>query len=61
MLWWIGAAVVGLMGVACGVNLGSRVAKGAENVWQPSILGWAVGFHGVLGMLALFLVMKTVG
>lgn len=61
MLWLIGAAVVGLMSVACGVNLGSRVSKGAENVWNPSIFGWAIGFHGAAGLLALFLVTKSIG
>lgn len=61
MLWAIGAAVVGLMSVACGLNLGSRVGKGAERVWQPAIFGWAFGFHGAAGVLALFLLLHVRG
>jgi hypothetical protein len=61
MLWWMGAVVVGLMSVACGLNLGSRVSRGAENIWQPAIFGWAVGFHGAAGLLALWMITKTIG
>ena len=60
-LFLVGAALLALCSVACGVNLGSRVAKGAEKVWSPQILGWAVGFHGVAGVAALMLVMRTRG
>jgi hypothetical protein len=59
MVWMIGTAVVGLMSVACGINLGIRVAKGSERVWQPSIFGWAVGFHGAAGVLALYLLTQA--
>lgn len=61
VLLWVGAAVLLLGSVACGVNLGSRVSKGAEKVWSPQILGWAVGFHGAVGVAALMLVMRTRG
>jgi len=61
MWWFVGAALIALMGVACGVNLGARVARGGEFVWQPSILGWAVGFHGAMGVLALWMVTRAIG
>jgi hypothetical protein len=59
MVWIAGAAVVALMSVACGLNLGVRVAKGEARVWQPSVLGWAVGFHGAGGVLALWMLMQA--
>ena len=61
VLLWIGAAVLLLCSVACGINLGIRVAKGAEKAWSPQILGWAVGFHGVAGVAALMLIVQTKG
>jgi hypothetical protein len=61
MLWVIGAIVVGLLGTACGVSLGARVSKGAESVWQPAIWGWAIGFHGAMGVLSLWMLTRAVG
>lgn len=61
MLYWIGAVVVALMSVACGINIGGRVSAGKENIWQPAVFGWAIGFHGAAGLLALFLLTKTLG
>jgi len=61
VLLWIGAALLALCSVACGINLGSRVSSGAEKVWSPQILGWAVGFHGAAGVAALMLIMQTRG
>ncbi len=58
---WVGAVVLLLCSVACGVNIGARVAKGAEKLWSPQILGWAIGFHGVVGIAALMLIMRTRG
>jgi uncharacterized protein YjaZ len=59
MLWIVGGAVVALMSVACGLNLGSRAASGKELVYQPAWAGWAVGFHGAAGVLALWLFMQV--
>ncbi len=61
MLLWIGAAVLLLCSVACGINLGARVSKGAERAWSPQILSWAVGFHGTAGTAALLLVSRVRG
>ena len=61
VLLWVGAAVLLLCSVACGINIGARVAKGAEKVWSPQILGWVVGFHGAAGVAALMLIMRTRG
>jgi hypothetical protein len=58
---WIGAGVLALCGVACGINLGSRAASGAEKVWSPQIFGWAIGFHGAVGVAALVLMMNARG
>lgn len=60
MWWFVGAAVVALMGVACGINIGSRVSKGGEFVWQPAVIGWAVAFHGAMGVLALWMLGRGV-
>jgi len=61
-LWWIGAAVALLCSVPCGTNLGMRAAKGgAEKAWSPSILGWAVGLHGLLGVAALMMIVQAKG
>lgn len=60
VLMWGGAAVLLLCSVACGLNLGGRVAKGVEKAWAPQILSWAIGFHGVAGVAALLLVMRAV-
>lgn len=60
-LWMVGAAVVALGSIACGVNLGSRVASGKEAVWSPQILGWAVGFHGLAGVAALMMIVQAKG
>ena len=35
----VGAAVLVLCSVTCGINLGSRVAKGDEKAWSTQILG----------------------
>ena len=61
MLLVIGAIIVGALGTVCGISLGARVAKGGEFVWQPSIFMWAVGFHGLMGVLALVMVAKSIG
>lgn len=61
VLLWIGAALLVLCSVACGINLGARVSSGAEKVWSAQILGWAIGFHGVAGVAALMLIMQTRG
>ncbi len=58
---WIGAAVLVLCSVACGLNLGGRVASGAEKAWSAQILGWAIGFHGAAGVAALMLVVQAKG
>lgn len=60
-IWWTGAAVAALCSVACGINLGQRVSSGTEAVWSPSILGWAVGFHGLLGVAALMMLVQAKG
>lgn len=60
MLWWIGAALLLLMSVACGLNLGARVAKGEAFVWQPDVFLWAIGLHGTLGVAALWMITRTV-
>lgn len=60
-LWWIGAATLLLMGVSCGVSLGARVAKGEARAWDPSVLGWAVGFHGAAGVAALMMMVQARG
>ena len=59
-MWWIGAAAVLLMSVACGVTLGARVARGDANVWQPDVLFWAVGFHGAAGVAALWMITQAI-
>lgn len=61
VLLWIGAALLLLCSVACGINLGSRVASGAERAWSSQVLGWAVGFHGAAGLAALLLVSRARG
>ena len=60
-LWWTGAAVAVMCSVACGLNLGSRVASGKEAAWSPAILGWAVGFHGLGGVAALMMIVQAKG
>jgi len=60
-LWWVGAGLSLLCGVACGINLGGRVSKGEAKVWEPQILGWAVGFHGVAGVAALMMIVQAKG
>lgn len=61
VLLWIGAALLLLGSVACGINLGSRVASGAEKVWSLPVVSWAVGFHGAAGVSALLLVSRARG
>lgn len=63
MTWllWSGAGLALLCSIPCGLNLGTRVAKGAEKVWSPAILGWAVLFHGALGLAGLALIMQAKG
>ncbi|HEY3317085.1 MAG TPA: hypothetical protein VGK50_01495 [Coriobacteriia bacterium] len=58
-LWFVGAALVVMMSVACALTLGPKVAKGEAFVWQPSIFGWAVGCHGALGVLAMWMLMQA--
>ena len=60
-LWMAGAALAAMCSVACGVNLGGRVANGKESVLSPQILGWAVGFHGLLGVAALMMIVQAKG
>lgn len=60
-LWWIGAALVAVCGVACGVSLGARVSKGEAKAWDVSVLGWAIGFHGVAGVAALMMIVAAKG
>ena len=60
-MWWlVGAATAGLMSAACGMNLGARVSRGGESIWQPAIFGWAFLFHGAAGLLALWMIMNAV-
>lgn len=58
-MWMVGAGLAALCSVACGLNLGSRVASGKERAWSASILGWAVGMHGVLGVAALMMLVQA--
>jgi hypothetical protein len=60
VVWLVGAACVALMSVACGLTLGGRVSKGEANVWTLDVATWAIGFHGGMGVLALYLVMRGV-
>ena len=60
-LWWIGVAVAALCSIPCGINLGMRVSSGKEAVWSPQVLLWAVGFHGLLGVAALMMLVQTKG
>jgi hypothetical protein len=60
-LWMVGAALVALCSVACGLNLGARVSSGKERVWSAQILGWAVGFHGLAGVAALMMLVQAKG
>jgi hypothetical protein len=60
-IWWSGAALLLVCGVACGLNIGSRVAGGSEKAWSPQILGWAIGFHGLAGFAALLMIVQTKG
>jgi len=60
-MWWIGAALLLLCSVACGLNLGTRVARGEVKVWDPQVLAWAVGFHGAAGVAALMMLVQTRG
>lgn len=60
VLWMVGAAVVAVMSVSCGVTCGARVSKGEESAWSLNVLPWAVFLHGGLGVLALFMVMQAV-
>lgn len=61
VLAWSGAGLLLVCSVACGSNLGKRVATGAERAWSPQILGWAIGFHGTAGVAALMLVTMAKG
>lgn len=60
-MWWTGAGIALMCGVACGINLGMRVSRGKEKVWEPQVLGWAVGFHGVAGVAALMMIVAARG
>ncbi len=60
-MWWAGAVAALLCSVPCGINLGMRVASGKEAVWSRAILSWAIGFHGLLGVAALVMVMQAKG
>lgn len=60
-MWWTGAGIALMCGVACGINLGMRVARGQARVWEPQVLAWAVGFHGAAGVAALMMIVAAKG
>jgi hypothetical protein len=60
-LWWIGAALVLVGTVSCGVVLGSRVSKGEAVIWNPEVLVWAIGFHGAVGIGGLMMIVQAKG
>lgn len=61
VLLWIGVALLLMCSVACGINLGSRVASGSEKAWSRQILVWAFGLHGSAGTAALLLASRARG
>ncbi len=60
MLLAIGGALLALMGVSCGITVGLRVSRGEERPWSVNVLPWAIGCHGSLGVLGLYLIMRAV-
>lgn len=60
-MWWVGAALAALCSVACGLDIGRRVARGIAHIWQPGVLGWAVGFHGLVGVASLMMIVAAKG
>lgn len=60
MLWWIGAVALLVMAVPCGVQVGRRLGRGEAKPWHRSVAGWLVGWHGAVGVVALWMITQAV-
>ena len=60
-MWMVGAVLAAVCSVACGVDIGRRVARGAARARDLDVAGWAIGFHGLVGVISLMMLVTAKG